>query len=208
MYKSVATAMLWVIHVSGIIGIALGNGSFFFPKSPLTLIYLAVVTIAFFPVLDLKKILLFALCFATGMGVEWIGVHTGTLFGDYHYGVNMGWKLDGIPYLIGSNWAILAFITHEIGRKITKNAIAHVAIGAGLMVLLDFFLEQVCDYAGFWHFDGGSAGWFNYLCWFLIAVALHVILRWQKLRGDTTISLHLFIVQLIFSIALWIIITT
>jgi putative membrane protein len=35
------------------------------------------------------------------------------------------------------------------------------------MVLLDVFLEQICDYAGFWSFEQG-AGWFNYLCWFVI----------------------------------------
>jgi len=111
MSKTVAIIMLWVIHLSALIGIAMGNGDFFYPKSPFTLIYLALLTVWFFPVTTIKKIILFTLCFWTGMAVEWIGVHTGSLFGDYYYGINMGFKLDGIPYLIGSNWAvrILAF---------------------------------------------------------------------------------------------------
>jgi len=206
MNKTVAIIMLWVIHVSALIGIAIGNADFFFPKSPFTLIYLAVLTIWFFPVNSVKKIGLFLLCFSTGMAVEWIGVHTGTLFGDYHYGVNMGWKLDGIPYLIGSNWALLTFITHELSRKYISNKWFIPIAGASLMVVLDFFLEQICDIAGFWHFTGG-AGWFNYLCWFLIAMVLHAILLRFKLKGDLKISLHLYVVQLIFAIALWIIIT-
>lgn len=206
MSKTVTIIMLWVIHLSALIGIAMGNGAFFYPKSPFTLIYLAILTLWFFPVTTIKKIILFLLCFCTGMAVEWIGVHTGSLFGDYHYGVNMGWKLDGIPYLIGSNWAVLTFITHELSRKYIPTPWMIPLVGAGLMVLLDFFLEQICDIAGFWHFTGG-AGWFNYVCWFIIAAVLHTILLRFKLKGDLKISLHLYVVQLIFAIALWIITT-
>ncbi len=206
MPKTVTIIMLWVIHISALIGIAMGNQDFFFPKSPFTLVYLAILCVWFFPVNSVKKALIFGLCFITGMSVEWIGVHTGYLFGDYHYGVNMGWKLDGIPYLIGSNWALLSFITYEISRKyITQRFLIPLA-GAFLMVVLDFFLEQICDVAGFWHFNNG-AGWFNYICWFLIAAALQYVLQFFKLKGDIKISLHLYSVQLIFAIVLWIIIT-
>jgi putative membrane protein len=42
-----------------------------------------------------------------------------------------------------------------------------------LMVLLDVFLEQICDYAG----SGVLSrymGWFNYLCWFVIALVYRI----------------------------------
>ncbi len=168
--KTGALIFLWIIHLSALVGIALGHEDFFLPKSPFTIMYLLVVVITFFPIDNLRTLALFVVCFATGMIVEWIGVHTGVLFGEYYYGVNFGPKLDGIPWLIGVNWAVLTLITHSIARKITSSPLLLAGIGAGLMVLLDFFLEQVCDFAGFWHFSGG-AGWFNYLCWFVIAYA-------------------------------------
>jgi uncharacterized membrane protein len=142
----------------------------------------------------------------TGIAVEWIGVHTGSLFGDYYYGKNFGPKIDGIPILIGVNWAILTFTTHVIAKKFLSSRIAIIALGAFLMVGLDYFLEQICDFSGFWHFDGG-AGWFNYICWFLIAAILQAIALQFKLTGNKLISYHLYGVQLFFTIGLWIIIT-
>jgi hypothetical protein len=71
---------------------------------------------------------------------------------------------------------------------------------------LDYFLEQICDFSGFWHFNHG-AGWFNYLCWFVVAAILHAIALQFKLKGSKLISYHLYSVQLFFTIGLWIIIT-
>lgn len=197
---------LWVMHVSALIGIALGYENFFYPKSPITLVYIAMLCILFYPVNKVKKVVAFSICFLTGMSVEWIGVHSGYLFGDYYYGINMGPKLDGIPYLIGLNWAVLTLITHQLSRSINTSVYVTPAMGASLMVFIDFFLEQICDVAGFWHFNGG-AGWFNYLCWWVIAYILHLCLHALKIKGDRAISLHLYLVQLVFAAILWMIIS-
>ncbi|WP_194851216.1 carotenoid biosynthesis protein [Nonlabens antarcticus] len=206
--KNVLIVFLWIVHVSAIIGLALGYDDFFLPKSPFTMLLLLGLLVAYFPVLRTKNILLFLLFMAAGMGAEWIGVHTGILFGDYAYGINFGPKLDGIPYLIGTNWGILTFVTHQIVTRFFKNIWAIAALGASLMVLLDFFLEQVCAYAGYWSFEGGVADWLNYVCWFVLAFILHIIARRAKLTGDFKISIHIYIVQLIFAATLWIIIST
>ncbi|EAS19326.1 conserved hypothetical transmembrane protein [Flavobacteria bacterium BBFL7] len=206
MIRKALIIFLWILHLSALIGLALDYKDFFLTKSPFTLLYLAIVLWICFPIQSLKKIGLFIICFTVGMLTEWIGVHTGSLFGDYYYGENLGPKLDGIPYLIGVNWAILAFISHAIAQNFIKNVTVKTFTAAGLMVILDFFLEQICDYAGYWHFNGG-AGWWNYVCWFLIAAVLHTVLAFFKLQGDRNSSLHLYAAQLIFAIGLWIIIT-
>lgn len=207
MIKKIAFAFLWVIHVSALIGIALGYDSFFLPKSGYTLVYVTILTIIWLPVDSTRKWMLFGLCFITGMTVEWIGVHTGALFGTYKYLDNIGPKLDGIPYLIGVNWTVLVFITHVLSLRLKKHVGIQAALGAGLMVFLDYFLEQICAYAGFWEFATG-AGWYNYLCWFIIAYILQLIAHKVKLKGDLATALNLYIVQLVFAAALWIIITT
>jgi putative membrane protein len=201
-----ALIFLWIIHIAALIGIALGYEDFFLPKSPFTLIYLLFLMILFFKIDSKKTVLLFAAFMLTGIAVEWLGVHTGSLFGDYYYGHNFGPKIDGIPILIGVNWAILTFTTHIIAKKFLSSSLAIIALGAFLMVGLDYFLEQICDFSGFWHFNGG-AGWFNYLCWFIIAAILHAIAFQFKLSGSKLISYHLYSVQLFFTIGLWIIIT-
>jgi uncharacterized membrane protein len=201
-----AVIFLWIIHIAALVGIALGYEDFFLPKSPFTLLYLLFLMIFFYKIDSQKTVLLFSVFMVTGIAVEWIGVHTGSLFGDYYYGKNFGPKIDGIPILIGVNWAILTFTTHVIAKKFLSSRIAIIALGAFLMVGLDYFLEQICDFSGFWHFDGG-AGWFNYLCWFFIAAILHAIALQFKLKGSKLISYHLYSVQLFFTIGLWIIIT-
>jgi uncharacterized membrane protein len=201
-----ALIFLWIIHIAALIGIALGYEDFFLPKSPFTLLYLLFLMIFFFKIESQKTVLLFAVFMVTGIAVEWIGVHTGSLFGDYYYGKNFGPKIDGIPILIGVNWAILTFTSHVIAKKFFSSRIAIIALGAFLMVGLDYFLEQICDFSGFWHFNGG-AGWFNYFCWFVIAAILHAITLQFKLKGSKLISYHLYSVQLFFTIGLWIIIT-
>ncbi len=207
MIKKAALIFLWVVHISALIGIALCQADFFLPKSPFTLMYILILCIAFIPVLTRRTWLLFSLFFMTGYVAEWIGVHTGFLFGDYYYGKNFGPKIDEIPILIGVNWAVLTTISHIIIHKITSNLYLKAVLGASLMVLLDFFLEQICDFAGFWHFEGG-AGWFNYVCWWIIAFILHLLAGKFKLQGDFKTALHIYSVQLIFTAALWIIITT
>ena len=207
MVKKAAIAFLWLIHVSAIVGIAMGYDDFFLPKSPFTLVYLFFIAVLFIPVDSPKKLALFSAFFTTGFAVEWIGVHTGWLFGDYYYGKNFGPKIDGIPILIGVNWGVLTLCSHVIARKISDNIYIKAATGASLMVVLDFFLEQICDYAGFWHFAEG-AGWFNYVCWWVIAFALHLIAGRARLKGDLTTALHLYIVQLLFAAALWILLLT
>jgi uncharacterized membrane protein len=201
-----ALIFLWIIHIAALIGIALGYEDFFLTKSPFTLLYLLFLMIFFFKIDSQKTVLLFAVFMITGIAVEWIGVHTGNLFGDYYYGKNFGPKIDGIPILIGVNWAILTFTSHVIAKKFLNSRIGIIALGAFLMVGLDYFLEQICDFSGFWHFNGG-AGWFNYLCWFVVAAILHAIALQFKLKGSKLISYHLYSVQLFFTIGLWIIIT-
>jgi putative membrane protein len=205
--KLAAIIFLWVIHVAALIGIAAGYASFFLPQSPWTMLYLLLLLVIFFRIDSPRKLSLLIGFFLVGMTVEWLGVHTSLLFGEYKYLDNFGPKIDGIPLLIGVNWALLTFCTYRLSQGLSNNIFVKSILAASLMVVLDFFLEQVCEYAGFWLFTDG-AGWFNYLCWLVIAFVLQLIINKFRVKGDFQISLHLYIVQLVFTATLWILIST
>ena len=206
MIKKLTLVFLWIIHIAALIGIALGYEDFFFPKTPFTMCYLLLMLVLWFPIATLKNVVLFLICFATGMSVEWIGVHTGWLFGNYSYLENFGVKLDGIPLLIGVNWGILVFVTHELARDLHNSVWIRAALGASLMVFMDFFLEQICAYAGFWEFTNG-AGLLNYACWLVIGYMLQLLASLFKLEGVKNLSINLYLVQTLFAAILWILIT-
>ena len=178
-------------------GILLGYGDWFIPKTPLNLIIAALLFLVIYPVDTAKKIGLFFGCFLVGMSVEWIGVHTGVLFGTYSYGENLGLKFDGVPYLIGVYWALLTFICGEIAKQWISPAVLQIALASALMVLLDFFMEHSAPTFDFWTFENGVP-LKNYVTWYVVAVVLQTLFNRLKIEGNTAMSYHLFAAQLVF----------
>ena len=104
-------SILWLFHLSAILGICLGYNDWFIEKTPINLVVSLVLFICLYPLDSKKKLLMFLVFFSVGMFAEWLGVNYQLLFGSYQYGSNFGPKLDGVPLLIGVYWALLAFIT-------------------------------------------------------------------------------------------------
>lgn len=73
-----------------------------------------------------------------GFAVEWIGIHTGLLFGDYSYGENLGIKFLDVPFVIGFNWGLVTISAAALANRISKNKKWTPLIAAILMVALDF----------------------------------------------------------------------
>ncbi|MEJ2585284.1 MAG: carotenoid biosynthesis protein [Robiginitalea sp.] len=194
--------LLWLLHLSGLIGIAAGAADWFIPKTPLNLVVTTLIFFSIFPLNSFRKTGFTVFVFAVGMTAEWIGVHTGYLFGTYSYGENLGPRLDGIPYLIGFNWAILSLASGSLsdGWKVPKPV--RIGIGALIMVGLDFFIEGVAPLMDLWTFRGGAPPVWNYVCWFGLALFFQWVYQRSGISGNRTISLHLIGVQLVFFIFL------
>ena len=105
----VSIFLVWLISISGIIGIYAGGADWFLPKTPLNLSVNLLLLLWLFPARNYHSLFLWLSVFAIGMGVEIVGVKTGVLFGEYFYGNNLGLKILGVPILIGINWAVLTF---------------------------------------------------------------------------------------------------
>lgn len=196
--KNVSIFLIWLFHLSAVIGISLGFEHWFMSKTPLNLSLIFVLLVWSFPEKDLKLSFGILTFFVGGMLVEWIGVHYGFPFGVYSYGNNLGPKVSGVPWFIGINWAVLTLISGIIASHLSKHKWLRILIGASLMVFLDFFLEFSAPIFDFWAFEAPDVPIENYLAWFGISVIFHFIYQSLKIKGDTTISYHLYAAQLIF----------
>ena len=183
--------LIWLFHLSGLAGILLGYAAWFIPKTPLNLLLSGLIFIMAFPVLERKTLALFIAFAIAGMTVEWIGVHTGLLFGTYSYGENLGLKIYGVPILIGLNWALLGFASGALASRWVQNRILRVVVAAGLMTLLDLAIEPLAPIFDFWEFEGGIAPWTNYISWFLVACTMQYGYQVFKPDNGYRISLHL-----------------
>lgn len=190
--------LLWLLHLSGLIGIAAGAAEWFIPKTPLNLVLTSLIFFWIFPLNSVRKIGFTAFVLALGMAAEWIGVHTGYLFGTYSYGANLGPKLDGIPYLIGINWAILSLASGSLSDNWKVPKPVRIVIGGLIMVGLDYFIEGVAPVMDLWTFQGGVPPLWNYICWFGLALFFQGVYQRSGISGNRAISLHLIAVQLVF----------
>jgi len=140
--EKISIAIIWLFHVSGILGILYGNSEWFISATPLNLsINFALLLINcnshkwFFHMV--------ILAFLTGMITEILGVQRGWIFGDYQYGDALGYKIMGVPLLIGFNWALLTIITGAIAQQFYKNFFMRTVIGVCLMIFLDLLIEPI-----------------------------------------------------------------
>ena len=195
--QNISIAIIWLFHISGLIGIIYSNSSWFVRATPLNLA-LSFLLILINTEISKKTVFLFSLCFTVGMIAEIIGVNKGLIFGEYSYGNALGIKVFGVPILIGINWCILVFITGYIADAFFHNFWQKILLGIFLMISLDLVMEPVAPVLDFWTFKSGLASFQNYLGWSLVSFPLHLL--YQKLSPKITgpFPFHLFILQFLF----------
>ena len=79
-----------------------------------------------------------------GFFVELLGVKTGLIFGNYHYGATFGAKWQDVPYLIGLNWAAMVFYTSSFLAPRIKNTVVRAFAGGGSYDRLRFLPRTRC----------------------------------------------------------------
>ena len=193
----IAIAIIWLFHVSGIIGILYGNSQWFVAATPINL------SLCFFLLLSVSWktpgfVKIAVMSFIVGMFAEILGVNFGYIFGSYQYGEALGWKFFGVPLLIGANWTILTVCSAAIAAQVYDRLIPRIIIGLGLMLLLDFMIEPIAPILDFWEFEGGIAPSQNYIGWFLVALPLQFLYHYWKVELKHWFAHHLFLLQLLF----------
>ena len=133
--------------------------------------------------------------FLIGMITESLGVNYGLIFGDYEYGDNLGFKLFGVPYLIGVNWIILTVISGNIASFITKNRsiVLTIIIGALLMLAMDFVMEPIAPKLDMWRFKNLIVPSSNYAGWLFVGLFTQVIYNsYFTKKGNKCINKFIF----------------
>lgn len=190
---------IWLVTISGIIGIWLGHGDWFLPKTPFNLLLGVGLLYWNFPLKNgWRSMAIWSLVFLIGIGVEIVGVNTGLIFGDYRYGENLGPKFIGVPLMIGINWVVLTFLTATICKRFIPLKWLAPICGALLMVVLDFFIEPIAPVFDFWHWEAGDAPMKNYVAWFLVSLLLQVLVNNDLPEEKHPLPLHHFASQVLF----------
>lgn len=147
-----------------------------------------------------KRIIFYSIVFAVGFLVEMWGVNTGDLFGSYHYGSGLGFKIEGTPLLIGLNWVIMVYLTSAIFSSLRRNPLNNVVFPSLLMVGYDIILEQAAPKMDMWSWQDQVVPLQNFVMWGILAVIFHALRYLMKVTDKNRIALPLFTIMLLFFI--------
>ena len=203
--KLKAFAILWVtlVHFFGIIGVYF-LPDWFLPATPLIILVSAIVVILRYEKYRQSRIVAFIVIAFLAYLIEVYGVQTGNLFGTYTYGNNLGWKLFGVPIIIGVNWAALLMVsqqltTHYIG--INNRFFSAVSVGV-LMTMFDLLLEVLAPQFEFWSFTHlNYAPLQNFIGWFGVSFCFGLY-TYSHFRNQNRTAVLYGIAQLLFFMVL------
>lgn len=200
----VSTILVMIIFYSvGIAGIIFPcTTSFFIRLIPVVIMLSLITCLAFHPVKpDTRTLLLFFSIALSSWFIEYAGVNTGKIFGEYKYGDVLGPSFGGTPFILGINWLLLVYCSATLA-VIFNSAFLQIIAGASLMVIYDLVLEISAPLLGMWWFDDGIAPWNNYASWFVLAILYHSLFKIFKIPSNNRVAQFLFIIQFMFFLAL------
>jgi putative membrane protein len=189
--------LVMILHLVGLIALASPLAGRVLPLTPINLLLTAGAMILFAE-LDRRTIALALLLGTLGYLVEVLGVWSGRIFGEYHYGEVLGLKILNVPLLIGLNWSMLVF---AIGVPLARTALpnwAKILLGSAAMVALDVLIEPVAIHLGFWSWAKGGIPLQNYLAWGGVSAAFFALFFLLPVRRKNPVARYVLLAQVLF----------
>ena len=197
--KRVIFVVLPLMHIAGFIGLQLeASQSLFKALVPFHLLSCLVLLLLFQEQWNSKTLIFCAISYLVGFFIEALGVHTGLIFGQYQYGETLGWKIIDIPLVIGVNWLILIFCTGILLHEWYQSPWLKAAIGATLIVAIDFLIEPVAIRLDFWDWTYHQIPLQNYIAWYIVAFGLLCLFYNLSFPKHNRIAVLLLICQALF----------
>jgi putative membrane protein len=198
----VSSIVLVIIHVVGLIGIHSSYNSFFLSFTSVNLLVSFFLLLINMKNFTSSSIVFFAVTCLIGFGVEVFGVASGQLFGTYTYGPTLGPQIYDVPVIIGLNWFLLIYTVGCISNPIKINIFFKSMLGAGMLVVLDFFIEPIAIKYNFWRWTDGKVPLQNYIAWFIISFVLLLFFNKVLLNRNNPLARLFYLIELIFFILL------
>ena len=198
--KNISIFIIWLVHISGFLGMVFYDLDFFAGFTSINLSLMSIIVFTNIKLTNKNQIFSLLLIFLVGMLSEFIGVNYGLIFGEYTYGNNLGFKLFGVPLLIGLNWVILTVICANIASILIKNnsILLMIILGTTLMLIMDFVMEPIAPKLDLWKFNNLVVPTSNYIGWLIISILTQTIYNIQFKDKEFKISLNLYTAIFIF----------
>lgn len=214
----VATAIAVLFHTIGFAGIVFFKSNFITQSTPFNLLLMFGLLVWTQRDKNLFFWLFVLVTLAAGIAVEMIGVNTQLLFGDYSYGKVLGYQVNNVPLIIGINWFLVIYCCGITVQTILTKAVTKVATetstppmvlkalsvivdGATLAVFIDWIMEPVAVQLGYWKWNGDIPV-YNYICWFVVAIAMLAVFHFCKFNKQNKFAVHLLMIQVLFFLLL------
>lgn len=198
---TLAIIVLVIFHQVGAIGLHIDEVKELFTSLvPGNLILSGIILGLFHRSWSISFVILALVIFWAGYLVELVGVKTGIIFGPYQYDTALGFKVGGVPPLIGLNWLLLVYSTGIIARKALSNLWLRALMGAGLMVILDLLIEPMAVRFDFWTWTGGEIPLQNFVAWFITAAIMQIGFQYfqQDEEIENPIAYPFYLIQIAF----------
>ena len=191
--------ILALFHVSGLIAILFSPFSaVFIALTPLNLIISSFLVFAFHKNYTPIQLISFGLIACLGFAVEALGVATGEIFGRYHYGPVLGWKVFETPLIIGVNWILLSYSMTFTWSNFIKNKWLLAFISAICLVLFDLIIEPVAIFYNLWRWETETVPVQNYVAWGVISFLFCLLIGLVKKESTNKLAPYLIITQVFF----------
>lgn len=192
-----------VTYIVGLVGLLYpATRTFFITLTPIHLLYVIGLLLAMHGPTTPRTWATWLGIGLAGYGIEWLGVHTGLIFGQYYYGQGLGWQLSQVPLLIAGNWLLMCYTSTALAQRYLQHPLPVAATAASLMVITDLLLEPLAPSLDYWHWPAGSAPLQNYIAWWLYGAALCYALHRNLGRLHNAIAIPIYILQAAFFIVL------
>jgi len=202
MKERVLTVLIVVWYLGGIVGFTVPVLKPLIQQlTPVGMTLAAILLIGYHEPRNLKSWLVFAGIALVGFFVELIGVNTQLLFGNYQYGIALGFKLWNTPLVIGLNWLVLIYCIASLTKSM-RDRWYFPLVGASAMVAFDWLMEPVAMATGMWNWAGGEIPLKNYMDWFLVSGFLFLMIRILKVEFNNRLAPLLLAMQVVFFLAL------
>jgi len=196
----IAIGITILFHLVGLVGLSLPvSKELFLQIVPFHLLLMFGVIVLSHHKLNSSFGIFILLIFWLGFLAEWVGVHTGWLFGNYAYDSTLGLKLSGIPLMIGVNWFLLIYATGvAMQRSRLKSVFFRVMAGAALLVLLDVLIEPIAIKFNYWHWNSPGIPLKNYVCWFLVSAIMLYAFELFRFKRQGIAAVVLLLTEFVF----------